>query len=215
MPDQHLVLSLDDLCPAPWNPKQPIHGQYKTGLETSLDYFGLRDTLKVWEDPENPGKYFVLDGNQRLGVLKASGLESVECRVLEDLDADEAKLFTASFDRNTARYDESKLADLADSLRSKGDELIAKLLRADVAMVKPPLGGDTPEIATAKVETLGSVPLMFTLSRAGYDAARMYILKSKVRLKQEERLLEVLKGFSERQMDDLVVDLAIQIAVDG
>jgi hypothetical protein len=71
-------LSLDNECDvpfslidaSPFNPKQPIQGVYRRGLQESLRYFGLRDRLKVWPDPHRKGRYIILDGNQRRDVIE-------------------------------------------------------------------------------------------------------------------------------------------------
>jgi hypothetical protein len=55
---------------SPFNPKQPIQGVYRRGLQESLRYFGLRDRLKVWPDPHRKGRYIILDGNQRRDVIE-------------------------------------------------------------------------------------------------------------------------------------------------
>lgn len=55
---------------SPFNPKQPIQGVYRRGLQASLNYFGLRDRLKVWPDPHRKGRYIILDGNQRRDVIE-------------------------------------------------------------------------------------------------------------------------------------------------
>lgn len=51
------------------NPKGSIHGIYRAGLKTSLDYFNICDRLKVWPNPTKKGRYIVLNGNQRLPLI--------------------------------------------------------------------------------------------------------------------------------------------------
>ena len=193
--DYRIHVPLHALDAAPWNPKDKIHGQYRKSLTKSLETFSIRDDLKVWENPRNRGRYFVLNGNQRLDILcehslrkqesvelerieKELGIgsidrenaaeikkiktkaveiyeadealksqvrsrsmnESVECRVLVNLDPDEAKLFTATFDRNHANFNESKLADLAEEIearRKATQETIKLLLRPNRPFISP------------------------------------------------------------------------------
>jgi hypothetical protein len=78
--DIEVSIPLHSIDPAPWNPKPAIFGSYKSGLETSLDYFGNRDRLKVWARPDSIGRYYVLDGNQRLTVLR----EQAEKQLFDD-----------------------------------------------------------------------------------------------------------------------------------
>jgi ParB-like chromosome segregation protein Spo0J len=208
--DDRRAISLDDLDPAPWNPKTPIYGVYRRGLETSLDHFGLRDDLKVWPNPEQPGRYFVLDGNQRLDLLREKGTVTVECRVLADLDDEDAKLFTAAFDRNHSVFDEGKLSALLSGLKGTAEELKKRLCRPDGAIL-PTAPAIRPEAAAA-AELQPTVPILFVLTREGYDDVKETALKTKARLKREERLRAALHGLDDREIDDLVVELALRIA---
>lgn len=155
--DKLVKIPLGQLDEFPGNPKTPIFGKYRRGLEESLDHFGIRDTLKVYPNPREVGRYFVLDGNQRLPLLieaaeKAHGVDldsgddgvqdrsrrmaalaiHIECRILE-LSPDDAKRFNAAFNRNHAKYDELKLSeiheDLISRLKEQGDEARTKLKR--------------------------------------------------------------------------------------
>ncbi len=67
--DRFVRLPLHAIEPFPGNPKTPISGKYRKGLAASLDLFGIRDQLKVWPHPTQPGRYYNLDGNQRYSVL--------------------------------------------------------------------------------------------------------------------------------------------------
>jgi ParB-like chromosome segregation protein Spo0J len=215
MPDERITLPIDALENAPWNPKSAIAREYRKGLIGSLDHFGVRDDLKVWPSPDHSGRYIVLDGNQRLDLLRESGVAEVECRVLADLDDDDARLFTASFDRNVARYDEAKLAALAGELKAKGAELVSMMLRPDAAIVGPPARpeGSVPDGEPgANAGLAATVPVMFSLTREGYEEVKGAILKTKARLKREERLVRAFAGFSERRIDDAVVELVLRIA---
>lgn len=62
-----IPLSLID--PAPWNAKVPVHGVYRKGLKSSIDYFGMRDRLKVIPNPHRKGRYQCVNGNQRIDVI--------------------------------------------------------------------------------------------------------------------------------------------------
>jgi hypothetical protein len=71
-----LPIHLIDKCD--FNIKIPIHGVYREGLKTSLDYFNVRDRLKVWPHPNKKGRYIYLDGNQRIDLI-------IDLRVLEQI----------------------------------------------------------------------------------------------------------------------------------
>lgn len=168
--DRETDLPLGRLVPCPFNPKAPVSGAYRRGLEGSIDHFGLRDRLHVWRDPSQPSHYMVLDGNQRLAAvsdmildslarahfqldpdvpavklaalmedpahtkaiqkLRAQSLKTpVPVQILEKFDATtpftlaHAKAFVAIWNRNHAKYDEIKQADLYREVRA---ELLAR-----------------------------------------------------------------------------------------
>jgi hypothetical protein len=220
MADERRTIPLADLVEAPWNPKVPIKSVYRAGLRASIDHFApkgggnpLRDDLKVWPDPEAAGRYIVLDGNQRLGLLRESGVAEVECRVLADLDPEDARLFTASFDRNVAKHDEAKLAVLADELKAKGADLVSRMLRPDVSIVTPPPRLESLEAPAApRLDDGPTIPLMISLTREGYREVMAGVFRAKGRLMREDRLREALASLSERAIDDLVVELALRVA---
>lgn len=61
------------------NPKGQIHGIYKAGLKTSLDYFGICDRLKVWKNPASKGRYIIINGNQRYGLIVDKKKHEILC----------------------------------------------------------------------------------------------------------------------------------------
>ncbi len=76
------------------------------------------------------------DPAQMAEIRSQVGAVVVECRVKPHLSPDEAKLFTASFNRNHAAFDEFLLADLMDSL-TVPDDIIKRLARPDRPFVAP------------------------------------------------------------------------------
>lgn len=222
MPDRRQFISIDDLDPAPWNPKHPIEGEHRAGLGASLDHFGVRDDLKVWPNPDAPGRYFILDGNQRLDVFRERGMTSIECRVLDDLDPDDAKLFTAAFDRNRAMYDFRKLAELSESLKTKGAALRDRLLwlpKVNLPQTNAIAAESLAEAASRPaVEAAsnagegGNVPIVFSLTREGFEEVKAHIFASRNRLIQESRLRMAISELKDREIDDLVVETALRIA---
>jgi hypothetical protein len=84
VPDRHELVPLGLLDPCPWNPKSELDDDARQGLEQSLDTFGFVDDLKVWPSPWVEGRYIVLNGNQRLDVIRRR-----EIRRLADAHVDE------------------------------------------------------------------------------------------------------------------------------
>lgn len=85
--DKETELPISCLEPCPFNPKKPIHGAYRAGLSASLGYFGIRDRLKVWPWPKRKNVYMVINGNQRLDVIKEEKLLEIFAAKLELADA--------------------------------------------------------------------------------------------------------------------------------
>lgn len=110
------------LDPSPWNSKKPIHGKYRKGVRASIDYFEMSDRLKVWPNPREPGRYYVLNGNQRLEILMEREIERLA--VLK---------FGLQVDEATQRPDLAKFREAMDhpdhvkevqSIRSQAAELM-------------------------------------------------------------------------------------------
>lgn len=219
MPDRLATLPLAAIDPPPWgNPKIKITGVYREGLAASLDHFGFRDTLKVWPDPRHPGRYINLDGNQRLELLKESGVETVECRILDDLSPDDAKLFNATFNRNHSRHDEARLADIAESLKGASANLVKTLLRPQAVLVRPqtaepdaepdepaPSDPDAPwgaPPADGPEPPAPTIPVMFALSREGHAVLAAGLLRARARVVRARRLTEALALADDESIDD-------------
>lgn len=211
--DAREMIPLGRLKTAPWNPKRPIQGEFRRGLHDSLETFGVRDDLKVWPDPAEPGTYFVINGNQRLDLLRERGADSAECRILADLDEPKARLFTAAFDRNHAQYDDGKLALEAQWLAAQDDadaELIRRMLRPEAAPAVE-LDEPTASVADEPPEPETTVPIMFEVSVEAYEAIKGTILKSKARLIREQRLAAAFEGFNAREIDDGIAETVMLV----
>ena len=231
--DYDQEIAFINLDPAPWNPKKPIQNKYKRGLAASITTFKISDTLKVWPNPNQIGRFTVLDGNQRFVVIQEEiedylisresakqvlgelphpsdgpitkpdiikrmkaayqvifadeslmssirskvGSTTIMCRVKPTLDREGAVVFTSSFNRNHAVYDEAKLVDLVASLTSTPSDLIKRLIRPEMAFNNPapaPLPITTPtfnapapppvEIVPTEDEPWGPPPVVPELS---------------------------------------------------
>lgn len=69
MKDTETQVPISAIEPCPWNTKRPIHGVYKSGLKVSLEYFDICDRIRIWPVPGKKGRYYALDGNQRLPLI--------------------------------------------------------------------------------------------------------------------------------------------------
>jgi ParB family chromosome partitioning protein len=92
---QMVNLPLDQLQEAPWNPNQ-MDAATMSRLRESLARYGLVQNLVV--RPLDKGCYEVLSGNQRLQVLRESGIQTAPC-VVVDLDDAHARLLSQALNR--------------------------------------------------------------------------------------------------------------------
>lgn len=90
--DKEIDIPLSLIDPAPWQPKEVISGIYRRGLNESLDYFGIRDRLKLCPHPKLKGRYILLDGHQRIDVISEHilNLKIREHFALDDSTSDAA-----------------------------------------------------------------------------------------------------------------------------
>lgn len=78
-------LPIEQLVPAPWNPNC-MDAAGKSRLMESLSRYGQVEPLVV--RPMAPWRYEVINGNQRLDVLRDMGMSMVPCVVVDLGDAD-------------------------------------------------------------------------------------------------------------------------------
>lgn len=107
------VVSIDDVRPNTWNPKQKNHDNIKI-IEQNIKRIGFNEPIRV---RENDG-YEIIDGEQRWTAAKNLGLESVviyDEGVMPDEEARAATIWwqvQIPFDDIKLAYEISALADL-------------------------------------------------------------------------------------------------------
>ena len=90
-------ISLGDLVPHPLN-SNVMPPEYREKLLTHIRRTGRYPFLVVRPHPSEAGKYQVLDGHHRIGVLRELGYADARCDVW-DVDDREAKLLLATLNR--------------------------------------------------------------------------------------------------------------------
>ncbi|MGR9527666.1 ParB N-terminal domain-containing protein (plasmid) [Priestia megaterium] len=103
-----LTKKLDDLVPAPYNPRKklkPGDKEYEK-LRKSIKEFGYADPI-VWN--ERTG--YVVGGHQRVAVLKDLGYEEVDVSVV-DLEPSKEKALNLALNKISGTWDEELLKDL-------------------------------------------------------------------------------------------------------
>ena len=91
------LILLSDLLPHPLN-ANVMPKDYRRKLKAHIKRTGRYPFLVVRPHPKETGKYQVLDGHHRIGILKELGHEQARCDVWE-VDDREAKLLLATLNR--------------------------------------------------------------------------------------------------------------------
>ena len=91
------LVPLGDLLPHPLN-TNVMPKDYRRKLKAHIKRTGRYPFLVVRPHPKEEGKYQVLDGHHRVGILKELGHEQARCDVWE-VDDREAKLLLATLNR--------------------------------------------------------------------------------------------------------------------
>ncbi len=116
------IKKINDLIPAPYNPRKDLQegdAAYED-IKRSIQTLGYNSPIIVDE------AYIVIDGNQRLKVLKALGYEEIEVIVV-DLDSeDKKKALAIALDKVHGEWDMEKLYSILVDFEEKDlQELIA------------------------------------------------------------------------------------------
>ncbi len=90
-------IPLDDLLPHPLN-SNVMSQEYREKLLAHIRRTGRYPFLVVRQHPSEPGKYQVLDGHHRIGILRELGHTEARCDVW-DVDDREAKLLLGTLNR--------------------------------------------------------------------------------------------------------------------
>lgn len=145
------VLPIDELKPAPYNPRKPLRPDspaYRK-LRASLEAFGLVEPL-VWN--ELSGR--VIGGHARLRILRELGVTEVPVSVVR-LDEAREKALNVVLNNHEAqgRYDPAKLAELLEELQSLPELALTGFDEATLTTLRmEPDAGFAPEPDPDRVE---------------------------------------------------------------
>jgi len=78
-----MLISLDELKPSPWNPKEPFTKREFAALKECVNEFGFQRSLCVCKDFQTGEGFFVLDGNTALDLLKELRKKKIDCHIVE------------------------------------------------------------------------------------------------------------------------------------
>ena len=107
-------LSVDELCPAAYNPRKKLKAGEKEyeKIKNSILEFGYVEPIIVNYDMT------VIGGHQRLTVLKDLGYTEVQCVVVHIEDEHKVKALNIALNKITGAWNEQLLADLLVDLQS-------------------------------------------------------------------------------------------------
>ena len=126
---EHLIVKKEDIRPNPnnWRLHPP---EQIDGLSAVLDQVGFVDELLVIPDPENKGKYMLVDGEARWTIFNDT--DDIPITVL-DLSEEEAKVVLTTFDpiSSFAGNDPTKLEQLMKEMdTNKLDKALSEEMKA-------------------------------------------------------------------------------------
>ncbi len=182
-------IPLDDLLPHPLN-SNVMPPEYREKLLAHIRRTGRYPFLVVRPHPTEPGKYQVLDGHHRVGVLRELGHTEARCDVW-DVDDREAKLLLATLNRLEGQDLPIRRAQLLH-------ELLGEWSATD-------LGGLLPE-TEAEIADLHSL-----LEFPAEEIAEQLMTEAAAR----EKTLPVVIHFVVSHEQAELIDCAIERASDG
>jgi len=182
-------VALDDLVPHPLN-SNVMPPEYREKLLTHIRRTGRYPYLVIRAHPTEPGKYQVLDGHHRIGVLRELGHSEARCDVW-DVDDREAKLLLATLNRLEGQDQPLRRAQLLH-------ELLGEWNAVD-------LGGLLPE-TEAEILDLHSL-LEFPADEIAEELA--------AEAEEREKTLPVVVHFVVSHEQAELIEMAVEKASDG
>lgn len=183
------MIALDDLLPHPLN-SNVMPEDLRAKLTAHIKRTGRYPFLVVRPHPDEPGRYQVLDGHHRVGVLRELGHTEARCDVWEVSDR-EAKLLLATLNRLQGQDQPLRRAELIH-------ELLAEMNVAD-------LGGLLPETDT-QIEELHAL--------LEFPAEEIAALLEE-QAAEAEKVLPRVMSFVVTPEQEEIIERAVELASDG
>lgn len=184
-------IPIDRLVPHPENSNH-MSAEMVRKLRRHIERTGRYEPLTVRQHPSTEDKYEVLNGHNRLRVLRAIGHESARC-VIWDVDDAQARLYLATLNRLTGTdvperraallenllgtFDVDELAGLLPEDRGQIEEL-ERLARLEPAELVP---------ASASGEHSSHVPVILDFVLEEAEAKEVYLALDLIRASDEEK----------------------------
>lgn len=128
-----IVVDIDDIMPNTWNANRMEPKKFRA-LKRSLKAYpdilnGQR--LIVWQNPECPDNYEILNGEHRWRACKEIGVTELPCYVVKNITLAQAKLITMAMSNTGKEDDAKKVAVIKTILNDYKTDEIANLIGVD------------------------------------------------------------------------------------
>jgi ParB-like chromosome segregation protein Spo0J len=183
------MVPLDDLIPHPLN-ANVMPDEMREKLRVHIQRSGRYPFVVVRPHPTEPGKFEILDGHHRVGVLRDLGHTEVRCDVWEVSDR-EAKLLLATLNRLEGQDQPMRRALLIH-------ELLGEMSIGDLAGLLP--------------ETDKQIEDLHTLLEFPADEIAALLDKE---AEQEEKVLPRVMSFVVTPEQEEMIEQAVEAASDG
>ena len=120
--DRGVKLKKSDITPNNYNPNKTTERQQQA-INESLNHYGQLLEIVVRPDPDNKGKYLIVDGEHRYHELD----DEVYCNVVYGLSDADAKKLTIIFNETRGQADKVELSQLLASIGDDLDDLMIGL----------------------------------------------------------------------------------------
>jgi ParB-like chromosome segregation protein Spo0J len=182
-------IPLDDLLPHPLN-ANVMPEEYREKLLAHIRRTGRYPFLVVRTHSKEPGKFQVLDGHHRVGILRELGYADARCDVW-DVDDREAKLLLATLNRLEGQDQPLRRAELLHAL-------LGEWSTSDLAGLLPETEGEILDL-----HSLLEFPAQEIAEKLAQEAA------------EREKTLPVVIHFVVSHEQAELIDSAIERASDG
>lgn len=159
----HVVpMSVEELIPAPYNPRRPLSEEARARLERSLREFGLVEPL-IW----NATTRHVVGGHARLAILRSLGVAEVPVSVVE-LSPERERALNVILNNREAQgsFDPEKLAELLTELADLPELELTGFDLADLRTLELEPIEEPDDSATDEADR---VVVRLAMPRADYD----------------------------------------------
>lgn len=182
------TVRLDDLVPHPMN-ANVMSEELRQKLRAHIGRTGRYPFLVVRPHPKEPGKFEVLDGHHRLGILRELGHTEARCDVW-DVDDREAKLLLATLNRLEGQDVPIRRAELLHAL-------LGEMSLDDLAGLVPETSADIKDLHSLLEFPVDGLAALLDEEVAKQEKMVPHIMTFVVSPEQEQLIEEAIEAASD------------------